>query len=880
MKKLISILVLMLVVVLCVVTVTSCDTNKKQQTAPNEYTIVYRSNGGSGTIESVVIKEGEELLLPACTFTAPDGKVFRGWSIGTRDDKDLKMAGDKVTVNGNVTVYAMWQYATYDVSFDANGGTGTMSNVQKSRSYTLPACTFTAPSGMSFLGWAVGNKNSNALKLPGEIVSINANTVIYAIWDYNFLINFNANGGTGTMASQKYAGEYTLPENGFTAPTGKRFAGWALTATGSVITSTTINITESLPLYAIWEDIIYYVSFNANGGSGTMQAVQTTYNYELPACTFTKPENKFFKGWALTATGNPIYASNLELTQDVELFAIWDIAANVSEAAMDNFLDLIEEGNYVIRADGYLSINVVSQDLVCGSYDNSPNDNFTVMSLDNDVFYIDYYYGQIDTLMYVMQGNAIYASSERLPNQFNDVDNIWDVFTNQAEAPLTFISSNATLKELFKFYAGIHGMGAPVVTQVSMVLDNVYPSVVHLIATFETDPGDGYIHDVTISFGGAVGEELAIAWMNDTNREYPEALTDWGGYTQTINQVFLPGYADIAIPFPTFASYALSLVYTGEENTDNGDIIITDPKYGPLAALAYASILNDNGFTQDENDNYHFTKVIRADTTCTSNIDISFDNGFTITAYKTYDFPEYDTLNDINTVITEKGFLQLTSNENLNNWYAIDTHYYSIESFNYLFNYDLMLEVRCGFESESEMDSYLTTYTNALISDGFKFVDDEQDYWESKTQAGVKSFRYRYLDGNTITMLFKSEAYMSPAATNTFIASMGFPTLDNLSTILDESKDSTMYNNIQHGKDWEKSLTIYLTFESAAACESYLATYFLALSELQFGEYSQAATGISKQMVFAQFDLNLGIGIDAFEGSNEANIIFVQFADD
>lgn len=89
-----------------------------------------------------------------------------------------------------------------------------------------------------------------------------------------------------------------------------------------------------------------------------------------------------------------------------------------------------------------------------------------------------------------------------------------------------------------------------------------------------------------------------------------------------------------------------------------------------------------------------------------------------------------------------------------------------------------------------------------------------------------------------------------------------------------------MYNNIQHGKDWEKSLTIYLTFESAAACESYLATYFLALSELQFGEYSQAATGISKQMVFAQFDLNLGIGIDAFEGSNEANIIFVQFADD
>ena len=37
---------------------------------------------------------------------------------------------------------------TYTVSFDANGGTGTMADVTGvTSSYTLPACTFTAPAG-------------------------------------------------------------------------------------------------------------------------------------------------------------------------------------------------------------------------------------------------------------------------------------------------------------------------------------------------------------------------------------------------------------------------------------------------------------------------------------------------------------------------------------------------------------------------------------------------------------------------------------------------------------------------------------------------------------------------------------------------------------
>ena len=66
-----------------------------------------------------------------------------------------------------------------------------------------------------------------------------------------YTVSFNANGGTGTMAEVTgvSAGAYTLPANGFTAPDGKRFVGWATSAGG------TITVSANVTLYAIWEEI-------------------------------------------------------------------------------------------------------------------------------------------------------------------------------------------------------------------------------------------------------------------------------------------------------------------------------------------------------------------------------------------------------------------------------------------------------------------------------------------------------------------------------------------------------------------------------------------------------------------------------------------------
>ena len=73
-----------------------------------------------------------------------------------------------------------------------------------------------------------------------------------------YTVSFNANGGTGSMADVTgvSAGAYTLPANGFTAPDGKRFVGWATSAGGTATAAGgTITVSANVTLYAIWEEI-------------------------------------------------------------------------------------------------------------------------------------------------------------------------------------------------------------------------------------------------------------------------------------------------------------------------------------------------------------------------------------------------------------------------------------------------------------------------------------------------------------------------------------------------------------------------------------------------------------------------------------------------
>ena len=70
-----------------------------------------------------------------------------------------------------------------------------------------------------------------------------------------YTVSFDANGGTGTMAAATgVSGEYTLPENGFTAPNGKQFKGWSVDGNEKAV-GDKITVTANTTVTAVWEDI-------------------------------------------------------------------------------------------------------------------------------------------------------------------------------------------------------------------------------------------------------------------------------------------------------------------------------------------------------------------------------------------------------------------------------------------------------------------------------------------------------------------------------------------------------------------------------------------------------------------------------------------------
>lgn len=71
---------------------------------PAQYAITFEANGGEGNMEGSNIYEGVDYTLPECTFTAPEGKMFKTWQIG----EDEYQPYETVTIEDNTTITALW----------------------------------------------------------------------------------------------------------------------------------------------------------------------------------------------------------------------------------------------------------------------------------------------------------------------------------------------------------------------------------------------------------------------------------------------------------------------------------------------------------------------------------------------------------------------------------------------------------------------------------------------------------------------------------------------------------------------------------------------------------------------------------------------------
>lgn len=225
------------------------------------YTVTFDANGGTGSMSNQTASSATNLTSNSFTRT---GFSFAGWNTAANGTGTAYANGASYAFTANATLYAQWSASTYTVTFDANGGTGSMSNQTGSSSAALTSNTLTR-SGFTFAGWNTAADGSGTAFADGASYAFNANLTLYAQWT-----------ATTPPAPTPYTGPIPVkldvscvPSTGGKATlTGERLSGiTAATVDGKTVVvsnASASSVDLEFPALAAGTYDIQYVSSNGN----------------------------------------------------------------------------------------------------------------------------------------------------------------------------------------------------------------------------------------------------------------------------------------------------------------------------------------------------------------------------------------------------------------------------------------------------------------------------------------------------------------------------------------------------------------------------------------------------------------------------------------
>lgn len=309
------------------------------------FQVYFMSNGGSA-IDPIKVDFDESVPKPEDPTRT--GYRFLGWYT----DKECTSLADFNTLimpANDLVLYAKWEINQYKITFDSDGG-GAVATQTVPYGTTLTAFPVpTAKTGYKFTGWMyqLGDQWFTITDSEGKIEMPNGDTqytvpamdiTLKAGWELvklTVVFDKNASDATGSMDNQvfEYGVEQSISANAFSR-TGYIFKGWSTTSSDS----NTVEYTDqqsysytgtadaTVTIYAVWEKVMYKITYNLDGGTNN-SGNPATYTVE-DTITLQDPtkDGYNFLGW-YTDTGFTNRISQISgSTGNLILYAKWEAA--------------------------------------------------------------------------------------------------------------------------------------------------------------------------------------------------------------------------------------------------------------------------------------------------------------------------------------------------------------------------------------------------------------------------------------------------------------------------------------------------------------------------------------------------------------------------
>jgi len=349
------------------------------------YTVAFYN--GSTLLSSTTVTAGSSVTVPSVSET---GKMLRYWSTDLVGTEYLSASATTFVPTETISLYAVWLTATYTISYNANGGTGTTSSQTCSygMSVNISGNAFINPIGYAFTGWNTASNGTGTSYAVGSSISPTSNIALYAQWTAAYTITTTSNptaGGTTAGGGTYVSG--TSATITATANPGYSFASWNdgnTSASRSVTVSATATYTATFTINNYTLTVTAGTGGNVTGGG--------SYQYNTSATLVATANTGYsFTSWSdgntnssrsVTVTDNATYTASFAAIDTVVTAVTATITAPVTGATPVTTVT-ISSTSYTVGSPTWtptVSSSFIGGTVYSVSFNVTPADGYAVNS--------------------------------------------------------------------------------------------------------------------------------------------------------------------------------------------------------------------------------------------------------------------------------------------------------------------------------------------------------------------------------------------------------------------------------------------------------------------------------------------------------------------